>query len=43
MIFRKKKELLVWCDDPLGRSEDRVIFMFAGLIVNHDPDIANSF
>ena len=33
MIFRRKKKLLVWCDDP---PEDRVISMFAGLLTNHD-------
>ena len=32
MIFAKKK-FLVSCDDPV---EDRVIYMFAGCLDNHD-------
>ena len=33
MIFVKKKKLSVWCDDP---AEDRVIYIFAGCLANHD-------
>ena len=34
MIFaKKKKEILVWCDDP---PEDQVISIFAGCLANHD-------
>ena len=34
MIFaKKKKKILVWCDDP---QEDPVISVFAGCLANHD-------
>jgi hypothetical protein len=34
MIFAKKKKIiLVWCDDP---QEDPVISVFAGCLANHD-------
>jgi hypothetical protein len=33
MIFVKKKKLLGWSDDP---QEDRVIYIFAGCLANHD-------
>jgi hypothetical protein len=33
MIFVKKKNRLVWSDDP---PEDRVISIFAGCLTNHD-------
>jgi len=34
MIFaKKKKKILVWCDDP---PEDRVISIVAGCLANHD-------